>query len=139
MADLKKQTDAKQIDTKQADAKQTDARSASSRPASSNEKIFNINIKVAYKKSHERRAPYAARFIRDYLRTHMKTDTVKIGPRLNDALWARGIKRPPSLVRVKAVMDEGVVKAELVGHEYTDFKAVEKKERKSAKEKLMER
>ena len=103
------------------------------------EKIFTIPLREAYKKAEEKRVPYAARLVRSYLQSHMKAETVKLGTKLNEELWGRSISRPPRHVRVKAFMEDGIVKAELMGFEYIDFKAKPKKERKDMKEKLMER
>lgn len=102
-------------------------------------KIYNINVREAYKKSVRKRSPYAIRYVKGYLKKHTKASEVKIGPELNKTLWARGMKRPPASVRVKAVYDGLTVKAELVGFEYKDFKAKPREEKKSAKEKLLER
>jgi large subunit ribosomal protein L31e len=104
-----------------------------------NEKIFTIPLREAYKKAEGKRVPYAARLVRSYLKTHMKSDTIKLGSKLNEELWGRSISRPPRHIRVKAFKEEGVVKAELMGFDYVDFKAKPKKERKDMKEKLMER
>ena len=104
-----------------------------------NEKIFTIPLRKAYKKASDKRVPYAARLVRDFVKKHTKAETVKMGAKLNEALWARGIRKPPHSVRVKTVKDEETVKAELVGFEYKEFKIQAKKERKGAKEKLMER
>lgn len=106
---------------------------------SETEKIFNIPLREAYKKAEEKRVPYAARLVRSYLQTHMKAETVKIGKHLNEELWGRSISRPPRHIRVKAFKEDGIVKAELMGYDYVDFKAKPKKERKDMKEKLMER
>ena len=103
------------------------------------EKIFTIPLREAYKKAEENRVPYAARLVRSYLKTHMKADEVKLGSKLNEELWGRSISRPPRKIRVKAFMEDGIVKAELMGHDYVDFKAKPKQERKDMKEKLMER
>ncbi len=103
------------------------------------EKIYTIPLRKAYRKAKNRRVPYATRLVRTYLETHMKAGTVKLGSKLNDQLWERSIGKPPRRVRVKAVMEGNVVKAELMGHDYVDFKAKPKTERKDAKEKLMER
>ena len=103
------------------------------------EKIFTIPLREAYKKAEEKRVPYAARLVRSYLQTHMKSDNVKLGNKLNEQLWNRSISRPPRQIRVKAFKEDGVVKAELMGYDYVDFKAAPKKERKDMKEKLMER
>lgn len=113
-------------------AKQTDA-------TSGNEKIFTIPLRDAYKKAHNKRVPYATRLVRDYLKTHMKADTVKLGKHLNVELWKRSISKPPRRVRVKAFKDGEIVKAELMGFDYIEFKAQPKKERKDMKERLMER
>lgn len=103
------------------------------------EKIFTIPLREAYKKAEEKRVPYAARLVRSYLKTHMKSDSVKLGNKLNEQLWNRSIRRPPRSIRVKAFKEDGVVKAELMGYDYVDFKAKPKQERKDMKEKLMER
>ena len=102
-------------------------------------KIFTIPLRKAFDKSRNKRAPYAARLIRKYLKTHMKIDDVKLGKMLNEKIWERGIERPPRRVRVRAVIDNGVVKAELMGHAYRDFKATPKKESRGMKERLMDR
>jgi len=94
------------------------------------EKIYTIPIDVT-KKARVRRVPCAARFVRSFLLTHTKADEVKIGAKLNEALWARGIEKPPAKVRVRVVIDGGIAKAELFGHEYAEFKplSVVKKEK----------
>ena len=104
-----------------------------------NEKIFTIPLRKAYEKSSGKRAPYATRLIREFLQKNTKAKDVKIGVKLNEAIWERGITRPPRKIRVKTVIEEGIIKAELVGFEYREFKASPKKEKKGAKEKLMER
>ena len=114
-------------------AKQTDAHETS------NEKIFTIPLREAYKKAHDKRVPYAARLVKSYLRTHMKAETVKMGKHLNEELWSRCISKPPRRVRVKAFKEGDVVKAELMGFDYVDFKEQPKKEKRDMKEKLLER
>ena len=104
------------------------------------EKIFTIPLGKTYKRKSERkRSPYSIRIVKDYVKTHTKAKTIKLGEELNKAVWERGIRRPARSVRVKIVMDGGVAKAELVGFEYREFKASPKTEKKSTKEKLMER
>lgn len=95
------------------------------------EKIFTIPLDEAYKKTRVKRTPYAARAVRAYLQKYTKAETVKIGQHLNCALWARGTKKPPRSIRVRAVIDGKTVKAELFGHEYQEFKplSVVKKEK----------
>lgn len=99
------------------------------------EKIFTIPLGEAYKKTRVRRTPYAARFVRAFLKTHTKAETIKIGRHLNSALWARGTKKPPRSVRVRAIIDGKTVKAELFGKEYEEFKPVSV----AKKEKMMDK
>ena len=103
------------------------------------EKIYTIPLRDAFKKTKKKRVPYAARLVRSFLKTHTKAETVKIGPKLNAELWSRSISKPPRRVRVKAVKEGSVVKAELLGFDYVDFKAKPKVEKKDMKERLMER
>ena len=103
------------------------------------EKIYTIPLREAYKKARAKRVPYAARLVRSYIKTHAKVETVKMGSHLNEALWARSIKKPPRKVRVKVVKDGDMAKAELVGFEYLEFKAKPKTEKKGMKERLTER
>ena len=106
---------------------------------SETERIFTIPLRDAYAKARSKRVPYAARLVRAYLETHMKSDNVKLGMHLNAELWSRSISKPPRRIRVKAFKEDGVVKAELMGYDYVDFKVQPKKERKDTKEKLLER
>jgi len=89
------------------------------------EKIFTINLKDVYGKMKTKRAPYAARFIRNYLKTHTKKENIKLGNHLNSTLWSKGIKKPPHKIRVRALIDGDTVKAEMLGYEYVEFRAQE--------------
>jgi large subunit ribosomal protein L31e len=103
------------------------------------EKIFTIPLREAYKKARVRRTPYAARFVRAFLVLHTKAETVKIGQHLNEALWARGTKKPPHSVRVRAIIEGKTVKAELFGKEYADFKPLSVAKREKFTDKLRAR
>ena len=85
------------------------------------DKIFTIPLKKAFKKSDRRASRYAISIIIQYLMTHMKTDNVKLGQKLNHTILERG-SRPPRRIRVQVIKEGDVVKAELLGHEYEDFK-----------------
>jgi large subunit ribosomal protein L31e len=103
------------------------------------EKIYNIRLTEAYKKSINRRSPYAVRMVKDYVKRHTKAQEVKIGSKLNEAVWERGIKRPIRSVRVKVVIDGDTAKTELMGFDYKDFRTKPKKEKQGMKERLMGR
>ncbi|MBN1175890.1 60S ribosomal protein L31 [Candidatus Woesearchaeota archaeon] len=75
-----------------------------------------------------KRTNKAVRVLKEFLVKHMKSDNVKIGPKLNETLWQDGIKNPPGKVKIVATKDDtGMVRAELEGVEYVDFKVQEKK------------
>ncbi len=98
------------------------------------EKIYNIPLREAFKKNRIDRTNYAVKLVEDYLRTHTKKDAIKIGKHLNSLLWSRGSKKPPRAVRVKAVIEKDLVKAEVLGKEYEEFVATKVKK----KEKLLD-
>lgn len=77
-----------------------------------------------------RRASKAAKTVREFLIRHMKTKEVRLGQELNMHLWERGIKNPPTRVKVKVVMlDDKIAKAELIGFEYKEAVKPGKKEK----------
>jgi len=79
------------------------------------EKIFIIPLREAKTTTRNRRTRRATKVVREYLVRHMKSEEIKLDPKLNEKLWERGAKKPPARVRVKAVKDdEGVVTASLV-------------------------
>jgi large subunit ribosomal protein L31e len=103
------------------------------------EKIYTIPLGEVKKKARVKRTPYAASLVREYLRKHTKSSTVKMGKYLNEELWKRGAKKPPRKIRVYAVKDGNTVKAELIGHVYEDFIAKKREKKVGMREKLMQR
>ena len=93
------------------------------------ERIYSIRLKHKLK-GYPRwlRAVKAMRYIRRFLSRHMKVDeeNVKLDQSINLKIWERGIQKPPSKIRIRAVkFDDGVVEAEL----YTgEVKEEQKKE-----------
>ena len=99
------------------------------------ERIYNIPLRKAFRKSEKRRTNYAIRLIHDFIARHTKNENIKIGKYLNEEIWNK--RNPPRRVRVKAIKDGEAVKVELMGHEYIDFKVKPKKERKGVEEKAL--
>lgn len=79
-----------------------------------------------------KRARKTIRALRAFLARHMKQEDllmIKLGAKLNDAVWARGIQNPPHKLKVTVIKDDdGTVKAELFGYKYIVKKRAEKKE-----------
>ncbi len=104
------------------------------------ERTYNIPLRRKFiSKPRHRRAKVAIRIIKEFLKKHMKSDTVKLGPKLNEAVWFRGIKNPPHHIKVTVVKDsDNVVKAELFGHKYPEpIKQQKKQESGSITERLL--
>ncbi len=74
------------------------------------ERIYTVPLRRAWLVSRRKRAPKAVRILRNFMVRHMKAESVVITNEINEALWSRGIQKPPRRIRVKAAKDkEGVV------------------------------
>ena len=102
------------------------------------ERSYNIPLRKSTRPTaRHKKTPRAIRTIRAFLQKHMKAEEVKLGPQLNLHMWKHGIKNPPHHVKVHAIKEDDVVKAELEGYEYKEaVKSEKKKEPTTMKEKL---
>lgn len=71
------------------------------------------SIVPRYKKANK-----AVKTIKEFLARHMKIrdrdlDKIKIDKYLNEAVWERGIRHPPAKIKVRAVKEGEIVRAEL--------------------------
>jgi large subunit ribosomal protein L31e len=81
------------------------------------EYIINIRRKVGGVAIYKR-APKAIRTVKEFLVRHMKIRDrdlrkVKLDRYLNEYLWARGIRNPQTRLKVRAVKEGDIVRAEL--------------------------
>ncbi len=102
------------------------------------ERVYNVPLRREWLKAPPyKRAKKAVAAVRQFLMRHMKGEQVKLGSHLNEAIWERGIKKPPHHVKVTAIKDDdGVVRAELFGFA---LEAPKKEEKKGALEGLKEK
>ncbi|MGD0056497.1 MAG: 50S ribosomal protein L31e [Methanomassiliicoccales archaeon] len=80
------------------------------------ESIFNIPLREARKAPRTERAERAIVAVRAYAVRHLKAkeEDVWIDGRLNEAIWSKGIRNAPSIIRVKAVkFEDGLVELSL--------------------------
>ena len=68
-----------------------------------------------------KKTPKAIKTIKEFLAKHMKVENrdlnkVKIDKNLNEFIWARGIKKHPYKIKVKAIKQGDVVKVELFNY-----------------------
>lgn len=106
------------------------------------EKEYIIPLRSEWRKvPRYKRAAKAVKAIKIFLVQHMKVrdrdlDKIKIDKYLNEEVWHRGIRRPPSKIKVKAVKEGEIVRVELLEMpEVLKFKkAREEKSEKKAEE-----
>ena len=72
-----------------------------------------VRVVPRYKKTNK-----AVKTVKEFLAQHMKIrdrdlNKIKIDKYLNEALWFRGIRKPPYKIKVKAIKDGEIVRAEL--------------------------
>ena len=82
------------------------------------ERVITVPLRDAKAAAKHERADKAMSLVRDHLAQHFKVegDEVRLDPSINEAVWSRGRKKPPSKLRVRAARfeEEGetVVEAE---------------------------
>ncbi|GLB39624.1 putative ribosomal_L31e [Lyophyllum shimeji] len=63
---------------------------------------YTIHLhKRVHGRSFKKRAPWAVKSVVEFARKAMGTNDVRVDPRLNQAVWERGIKSVPHRIRVK--------------------------------------
>lgn len=84
------------------------------------ERTYNIPLRKEWlKKPKYMRAKKAVTATKQFLAKHMKTTEVKIGRKLNLALWEKGMRNPPHHIKVVVIKGEdGIARAELYGQKY---------------------
>jgi len=82
------------------------------------ERVVTVPLRDARAEAKHRRADRAMVIVREHLAQHFNVaeGDVRLDPSINEAVWERGRKKPPSKLRVRAARfeDEGetVVEAE---------------------------
>jgi large subunit ribosomal protein L31e len=82
------------------------------------ERVITVPFRDVRAEAKHQRADKAMSLIREHLAQHFSVDEgeVRLDPSINEAVWERGRKKPPSKLRVRAARfeDEGetVVEAE---------------------------
>ncbi len=80
------------------------------------ERILNIPLRATKAVPRTKRAKRAISEIREHVMRHLKADEgdVWIDGALNEKIWSRGIQKPPSKIRVKAIkFEDGLVEVSL--------------------------
>jgi large subunit ribosomal protein L31e len=67
------------------------------------ERLLTVPLRYAHNQARTKRANLAIRTIREFVGKQMKVDQKKVwmAPEVNEAIWARGIQKPPAKLKVK--------------------------------------
>ena len=77
-------------------------------------RTYVVPLGVVYETQPYRRAKKAIAVIRAFATRHMKARQVSIDSKVNETIWARGIKHPPRRITLEMERDEdGVVTVKL--------------------------
>lgn len=76
------------------------------------ERIYTIPLKTK-KTAKNKRARKAVLEVKKFLRKHMKGEKILLKKELNQMLWSRGIKKPPSKIKIRTEKKEGIIRAQL--------------------------
>jgi large subunit ribosomal protein L31e len=70
------------------------------------ERICTVPFRKVWSTPTGKRTPRASRMLRAFVERHMKTENVEISNEVNEALWVRGIRKPPRQITVRLVKDK---------------------------------
>jgi len=90
------------------------------KPIEKIEREYVIPLRTYFKRvPRYKRANRTIKGIKEFLARHMKVrdrdlKKIKLDSYINEQVWARGIKKPPVKIKVKAVKEGDIVRAELV-------------------------
>lgn len=108
------------------------------------ERVYTIPLRKEFSKvARWRRSQKAVKAIKEFLRKHMKTEDVILSKNINERIWAKGSKGPPSKIKVQAIKKDDKIKVELFGVKIEvkkeEKKPEPKKEEKTEEEKKEEK
>ncbi|MCH7659756.1 MAG: 50S ribosomal protein L31e [Euryarchaeota archaeon] len=83
------------------------------------ERVVTIPLRDVSAQASHKRASRAMKIVREHLAQHFKVEAeaVRLDPSINETVWARGQRKPPRKLRVRAARfteeGEALVEAEL--------------------------
>lgn len=74
------------------------------------ERIYIIPLAKARKGPRNKRAKKAIRYLKEFITRHFKPESLVITQEVNQAIWQRGIQKPPRKLKVRATKNiDGLV------------------------------
>jgi len=74
------------------------------------ERIYIVPLAKARRGPRNKYAKKAVRYLREYMERHFKPESLVISQEVNEAIWARGIQKPPRKIKIRATKNiDGLV------------------------------
>jgi large subunit ribosomal protein L31e len=74
------------------------------------ERIYVIPLAKARRGPRTKYAKKAVRYLREFMEQHFKPESLVISQEVNEAIWARGIQKPPRKIKIRATKNiDGLV------------------------------
>ena len=74
------------------------------------ERIYIVPLAKARRGPRNKYSKKAMRYLREYMERHFKPEALVISQEVNEAIWARGIQKPPRKIKIRATKNiDGLV------------------------------
>ena len=74
------------------------------------ERIYVIPLAKARRGPRNKWAKKGVRYLREFMQQHFKPESLVISQEVNEAIWARGIQKPPRKIKIRATKNiDGLV------------------------------
>ncbi len=74
------------------------------------ERIYIVPLAKARRGPRNKYSKKAVRYLREYMERHFKPESLVISQEVNEAIWARGIQKPPRKIKIRATKNiDGLV------------------------------
>jgi large subunit ribosomal protein L31e len=74
------------------------------------ERIYTVPLAKARKGPRNKWAKKSVRYLKEFMERHFKPETLVISQEVNEAIWKRGIQKPPRKLKVRATKNiDGLV------------------------------
>lgn len=74
------------------------------------ERIYVVPLAKARRGPRNKYAKKAVRYLREYMERHFKPESLVISQEVNEAIWKRGIQKPPRKLKIRATKNiDGLV------------------------------
>ncbi|GAH48539.1 unnamed protein product [marine sediment metagenome] len=74
------------------------------------ERIYVIPLAKARRGPRNKWAKKGVRYLREFMQQHFKPESLIISQEVNEAIWARGIQKPPRKIKIRATKNiDGLV------------------------------